>query len=117
MKLTDNNAFSSIDDKRTVGCHERNFSQVNFLFFNITNASGLSLLVYIENDETKGHLDRRSKGHPTLATFVHIVLWGFQSITDELKACRVVKIRNRKYGFKNTVKPDGFPFIRVDIFL
>src|SRR5207244_1974218 len=49
VQLADDDALGAIDDERTVLRHQRNFTEIDFLFFDVANRLGARLRILIEN--------------------------------------------------------------------
>ena len=80
VQLGYNNTLGTIDHKGTVVCHERNFTHVDFLFFNILDRLVSAILV-IDN---QAHFDaqRHSVSYATELTFLNVKCWRTQAVTN-----------------------------------
>ena len=74
MQLADDHALGPIDDERAVLGHQRNFTEVNFLFLDIPYCFGARIRILIENREADDDFQWRRIGHAPFLAFSHVVL-------------------------------------------
>jgi hypothetical protein len=115
VELTDDDTLRPIDDEGPIVGHQGNFTEIDLLFLHRFDAPRPSLFVNIPNDQSDGHLDRGRIGHPPQQALLHIIFGFGQSVTDEFKRGGLIKILDRKDGFKNGLEPEEFPFLRFHI--
>src|SRR6185503_14125933 len=83
VQLADDDALGAVDDEGTVGSHQRNFAEEDFLLFDVADAllSGLGILRV--DGEADGDFERRGIRHATLFALRLIV---FQLQADGITA-------------------------------
>ena len=86
MQLADDDALGAVHDERPVLGHERDFSEENFGFLDVTNALGAADFVLVPHDQANGDDHGRSVGHAARATLVGVVLGLLQRVADEFEA-------------------------------
>ena len=74
VQLADDNAFGPVDDKRPVFRHQGNFTEVNFLFFDVADALVAGIAVLVVEGEADRNFKGRRESHAALLAFGHVVL-------------------------------------------
>ena len=74
MKLRNNHALSSVDDKRAVVSHQRDLAKEDFLFLDVADRFDVCVGIFIENREANLHLQRHAVTHAALLAFLLIML-------------------------------------------
>ena len=80
---------------------KRHFAHVDFLLLDVLDRLRAGLLVDIEHDQAKRHLERRRIGHAALTALVDVVLRRIEVVADEFEERRIGEIGNRKYRFED----------------
>jgi len=73
MQLAYDYPFRTVDDKRTILCHQGNFAKINLLLFYVTDLSLLGGWIEIKDEQANDDPQRGSEGHPLLDTFLLVV--------------------------------------------
>ncbi|OQC53569.1 MAG: hypothetical protein BWX55_00997 [Deltaproteobacteria bacterium ADurb.Bin022] len=82
VQLINDHPFRSVNDEGTVLRHQRNFTEVNFLFLDIADLLGFGRFtgpfpfdgtLRLKNNQPDHDLQRRRIGHSFLNTFFHII--------------------------------------------
>ena len=110
MQLADDDTFGTVNDKSTVFSHQRNFTEIDFLFLDVPNGLSTGLFVDIPSYEAYLDLDRRSKGHSALVAFFHVILRSTEFVGYILHRAGITEITNRKYRPKDTFQTARFTF-------
>ena len=76
MQLAYDYALRSIDDKRAILSHQGNFTEINFLLFDIPDAlmTGLRVSILLVERQANGHFKRGGERHAALLALSHVVL-------------------------------------------
>src|SRR5205823_14790503 len=74
MKLRNNHALSSVDDKRAVVSHQRDLAKEDFLFLDVADRFDVCVGIFIENREANLHLQRHAVTHAAFLAFLLIML-------------------------------------------
>src|SRR5271170_848989 len=74
MQLRNDDAFGAVDDEGTVLGHQRNFTEENFLLFNIANRFVPGLRIFVVDREANRDLQRSRVRHAPLFALRHLVL-------------------------------------------
>ncbi len=114
MQLADDDAFGAVDDEGSLLGHERDFTHVGFLLFDVLDF-GLAGLVGLADDQLEAHLERDGKGHAALDALADAVLGRTEAVFHEFQCRRVVGRLNRKYGREDFLKTLVFPQVGRDV--
>jgi len=115
VELADDDPLRPVDDEGSILSHEGDFTKINLLFLHRLDALGFRLLVHIPDDQAHCHLDRGRIGHSPQKTFFHIIFRFGETVTDKFKRSGFIEIFDRKDSFKNSMKTDSFPLLRIHI--
>ena len=74
MQLAYNNTLGAVDDERTVLGHQRDFPEIDFLFFDVADRLCAGVRILVEDRETDDDLQRSRVGHPAFLTFGYVIL-------------------------------------------
>ena len=64
----------------------------------------MGFLVYVPNDETQGHLQRRRVGHAPLLAFLDIVFRQFELVVDEFQGAPFREVLDRENRLENRLQ-------------
>src|SRR5271166_2902582 len=74
MQLRNDDALGAIDDERTVLSHQRNFTEENFLLFNVANRFVSGLGIFVVDRKPDRDLQRRRVRHAALFALRDLIL-------------------------------------------
>ena len=74
MQLRHDDPLGTIDDESSVLGHQRDISEIDFLFFDVPDALDSGLRVLVPDDQPDRHLERYGVGHAALLAFLDVVL-------------------------------------------
>ena len=94
VHLRNNNALSSVKDKSSFICHQRNIAHIDILFLNIMDRFCAGHFIGIPNNQTQGCFDGSSIGHITFDTFINVIFRLFEFIFNKLQLAVAGKIFN-----------------------
>ena len=97
MHLRDDHALGAVDDEGAVHRHERHVAHVDVLLLDVLDRAGAGLLVDIEHDQPKRHLERRRVGHAALLALVDVVFRRLERIAHEFELGAVAEILDREH--------------------
>jgi len=119
VQLADDHAFRSVDDKRAVFRHQRNFTEVNFLFLNVADRFGLGRFtvapavgqpVGVKHHQTDHDFQRSGIGHAFLNALLHVVPDIADLVADKFQGAFSAEVRNRENALKSPLQADIAPF-------
>ncbi|CSP90756.1 Uncharacterised protein [Shigella sonnei] len=115
VQLGNDNTLSTVDNKGTVVCHERNFAHVDFLFFNVFY--GAFRRFALIDHQTQFNAQRCGIGHATDLTFLDVKHRFAKAVADVLQLGITAVALNREYGTESSFQTI-LPFrILLDKFL
>ncbi len=89
MQLRDDNPLGPIHHEGAVARHQRNLTEINFLFLDVLDRA--APILDVPDDELNLDLQRRRVGHPALMAFVNVILGRAELVGDELKRSLIGK--------------------------
>ena len=102
MQLRDNNTLGAIDDKRTIIGHQRNFTEIDLLLFNVLNRFVGRFLVV--NHQPDSDPQRHRIGHAAELTLLDIKSGLTQDVVDVLKCCIACIANDREYRVESCMQ-------------
>src|SRR3954451_23462963 len=96
MKLRNDDAFGTVDNKRTVVGHQRYLAKENVFFLNVPNRRGAGFGVLVVNGQSNAHLERNAVGHAAFLAFLLVVL------VFEADRFAAVIAKRRSYGVERS---------------
>ena len=72
MQLRDDDAFGAVDDERAVVCHERQFTQIHFLFAHVLDGLLGAACFLVEHHETNFDAQRCRIGQTAKLAFLDV---------------------------------------------
>ena len=105
MHLRDDDALGAVDDEGAVHRHERHVAHIDVLLLDVLDGAGAGLLVDIEHDQAKRHLERRGEGHATLLALLDVVFRLLEGIADELELGALAEVPDREHGAEHGLQP------------
>src|SRR5687767_8509387 len=107
MQLGNDHPFSSVDNKRTAGCHVRNVSKEYILY------NGLEVhMLLIVTAQTKFGFQGNSIGQSPFHTLFDRVTWRIDEIVKEFQYENVPRICDREIFFEHPEQTFNIPFVR-----
>src|SRR5262249_26101041 len=73
VQLADDDTLGPIDDEGTVLSHQRNFTEVDFLLFDVADRLRAGIGILIENREADDHFQRRGISHSAVLAVGNVV--------------------------------------------
>ena len=117
VHLADDDPLGAVDDERARVGHQGQLTQVDILFLDVVDVFGLTVRIFLPDDQAQGYAQRSGKRNAPDAALVHGILGIAQSIVDVLQRRRAAEIRNREnraeYRFQSLV----FSLVRWGVFL
>jgi len=117
VKLTDDHPLCSVDDEGPVVGHQRNLAEIDLLFFDVPDGSGLRISLRIKNNQSNHDFQRGRKRHSLLNTLLHVVPGSPDLVTNELKRTFPAEIGNGEDAVKSALETAVPPFVGIDILL
>ena len=115
VELRNDDALGAVHDERTALGHERNFTEVNFLFLDVANRGDAGLLVDVPHREANHHLDRRSERHATRAAFIDVVLGLLEVVGNEIQRAGLREVLDREDALEDALDADRLALLVRDI--
>ena len=104
MHLRDDDALGAVDDEGAVHRHERHVAHIDVLLLDVLDRAGAGLLVDIEHDQTKRHLERRREGHAALLALVDIVFRRLERIAHKFELGALAEILDREHRAEHSLQ-------------
>ena len=119
MHLADDHTLCSVDDEGSRRGHQRNFTQVDVLFLDVSDLLNfLFTFFFLPDNQAQSHPNWTGIGHTPNPTLLHSVLGLAQAILDIFQCRRIAVIGNREHRAEDRFEATPFvPLFRGNIAL
>src|SRR6185369_6931437 len=115
MQLAHHHTLRAVDDERPAFRHERQLTDIDFLFSDVEHFFLGAFVFLVEDDQAHPEFQRNGKGHPLLKAFSLVVLGSAERVARKLQYGGIVVIRNRKNACQSGLKPMILATLRFDL--
>ena len=97
VHLRDDHALGAVDHEGAVRGHERHVAHIDVLLLDVLDRAGAGLLVHIEHDQPKRHLEGRGEGHAALLALVDVVFRLLEGVAHEFELRALAEVPDREH--------------------